>query len=67
MKVVDTYVTTQYCSTRKGGTCDVQKHTGHVNELYAPALKSGDWYLIKFWVVFEGGSELETQTVIVKR
>ncbi len=66
MKIVSTYTTTQYKSTRRGGTCEIQRHEGVV-ELYAPSLNDGDWYLVIVWGVLEDGSELELSKIIVKR
>lgn len=66
MNIIKTYVTTQYRSTRKGGTCDVQKH-GNSAELYAPALQPNDWYVVITWGVCDDGQEIELSTVIVKR
>ena len=66
MNMASTYTTTQYRSTRKGGTHDVQRHEGLV-EIYATALQPNDWYLIIVYGVFEDGSELELSKIIVKR
>jgi hypothetical protein len=66
MKIVNTYITTQYCSTRMGGTCDKQVHKDSA-ELYAPALAPNDWYLIITWGILESGEEVELSKVIVKR
>ena len=66
MKIVRTYTTTQLKSTRKGGTCEIQRHEGTV-ELYAPALGPDDWYLVIVWGVFEDGTEVDLSKIIVKR
>jgi hypothetical protein len=66
MKMVSTYTTTQYKSTRNGGTGEVHRHEGLV-ELYAPSLQPNDWYLVIVWGVFEDGSEVELSKIIVKR
>lgn len=67
MKIISTYVTTQYVSTRKGATGEVISHPNSMAEIYAPALKPDDWYLIKTIGVREDGSEVQLSRVVVKR
>lgn len=66
MDIVGTIITTQYKSTRKGGTCEPQRHEDFV-ELYAPALQPNDWYLIKVKGYTKTGTEIVLATVVVKR
>lgn len=69
MDIKEIYVTTQHCSTRRGGTGEVVEYRNHQGlvELYAPALGPGEWFRVRVMAVEGDGHEFEVKTIIVKR